>query len=97
MTEGPDDFKDILRGLDEDVARINVRLEIRRFRKPVTIIQGLSLQTDGLLELGRDMKRKLATGGSVKEGLIVLQGDHRERVREMLVQRGFDPTSIEVQ
>ena len=42
------------------------------------------------------MKKMLATGGTVKDGIVLLQGDHRDRVVEILVKRGFSESSIEV-
>ena len=49
-----------------------------------------------LQELGTKMKKLLATGGTVKDGIVLLQGDHRDRVVEILVKRGFSEASIEV-
>jgi translation initiation factor 1 len=49
-----------------------------------------------LQELGTKMKKMLATGGTVKDGIVLLQGDHRDRVVEILVKRGFPESSIEV-
>ena len=42
------------------------------------------------------MKRSLATGGTVKGGIMILQGDHRESAAKMLVQHGFSESSIEI-
>jgi translation initiation factor 1 len=69
---------------------------MRRFRKPTTIIEGLKMNEKDLLELGTKMKKMLATGGTVKDGIVLLQGDHRDRVVEILVKRGFSEASIEV-
>ncbi len=69
---------------------------MRRFGKPTTILEGLKMNEKDLQELGTMMKKNLATGGTVKDGLIILQGDHRERVAEILKQRGFAESSIEV-
>ena len=71
-------------------------MEMRRFGKPTTILEGLKMNEKDLQELGTMMKKNLATGGTVKDGLIILQGDHRERVAEILQQKGFAESSIEV-
>jgi translation initiation factor 1 (eIF-1/SUI1) len=42
------------------------------------------------------MKRGLATGGTVKDGILILQGDHRENASKMLIQNGFSEGSIEI-
>ncbi len=89
-------FEDIIAELDREQARVKVRMEMRRFGKPTTILEGLKMNEKDLQELGSMMKKNLATGGTVKDGLIILQGDHRERVAEILKQRGFAESSIEV-
>lgn len=71
-------------------------MEMRRFGKPTTILEGLKMNEKDLQELGTMMKKNLATGGTVKDGLIILQGDHRDRVAEILKQKGFAESSIEV-
>ncbi|MGH9918297.1 MAG: stress response translation initiation inhibitor YciH, partial [Nitrososphaerales archaeon] len=73
-----------------------VRMEMRRFRKPTTVIEGLKMNEKDLQELGTKMKKMLATGVTVKDGIVLLQGDHRDRVVEILVKRGFSESSIEV-
>jgi translation initiation factor 1 len=89
-------FDDIVAELDREEARVKVRMEMRRFRKPTTIIEGLKMNEKDLLELGTKMKKILATGGTVKDGIVLLQGDHRDRVVEILVKQGFSASAIEV-
>ena len=89
-------FDDIVAELDREEARVKVRMEMRRFRKPTTVIEGLKMSEKDLQELGTKMKKILATGGTVKDGIIILQGDHRERSVEILVKQGFSESSIEV-
>ena len=91
------EFEDALRELDKSEVRIVVRLETRKFRKPVTMVLGLPKEKHDLEEIARDLKRKLATGGTAKEGAILLQGDHREDVRDELVKLGYSASQIEVQ
>ena len=86
----------ILAELDREEARIRVRMEMRRFGKPTTVIEGLKMNEKDLQELGTKMKKILATGGTVKDGVIILQGDHRDRAVEILVKQGFSESSIEV-
>ena len=89
-------FDEIVAELDREEARVKVRMEMRRFRKPTTVIEGLKMSEKDLQELGTKMKKMLATGGTVKDGIVLLQGDHRDRVVEILVKRGFSESSIEV-
>ncbi len=83
--------------LDKEESRIVVRLEMRRFRKPTTLIEGLNTKRTDIVKIARELKNKLACGGNAKEGYIILQGDHRDVLKERLVSLGFTESSIEVQ
>lgn len=90
------EFKGLLSELDRSESRLVVRMETRRFGKPVTVIQGLPKAGASMKEVVRILKHRLATGGTVKEGIVLLQGDQRERAKKELVKLGFPETSIEV-
>jgi len=75
---------------------VKVRLETRKWGKATTIIEGINAKSVDLGDLGAKLKTYCACGGTSKEGLIILQGDHRGRVKKLLVQFGFPETSIEV-
>lgn len=92
---GNEEFDEILSALDRETARIRVRAEPRRYNKPATVISGFPPGVD-LPDITRQLKNRLATGGSVVEGEVYLQGDHRARIREELGKLGFDPETIEV-
>jgi translation initiation factor 1 len=81
-------------GIDEDLGRteqhLSIRTEKRRYDKPVTIVEGLDSGEVDVKELASELKRKMATGGTVNEGAIELQGDHRERVAEVLREKGYE-------
>jgi len=83
--------------LEKEETRIVVRLEMRRFRKPTTMIEGLNPKRTDLAKIAQHLKSRLACGGTAKDGYILLQGDHRDVVKESLVQLGFNESSIEVQ
>lgn len=90
------DFKALLSELDRNESHLVVRMETRKFGKPVTVIQGLPKAGASTKEVVRILKHRLATGGTVKEGFVLLQGDQRERAKKELVKLGFPETSIEV-
>ena len=92
---GNEEFDEILSALDRETARIRVRAEPRRYNKPATVISGFPAGVD-LADITRQLKNRLATGGSVVEGEVYLQGDHRGRIREELGKLGFDPGTIEI-
>jgi predicted translation initiation factor SUI1 len=57
--------------------------------KGVTTVFGLSLPESGLLALATELKQRLGTGGTVKDGRIEIQGDNRDRVVAELVKLGY--------
>jgi translation initiation factor 1 len=70
--------------------RLRIRLETKhRGGKTVTIVDGFKGTEAGLQELGRNLKNACGTGGSAKDGEIIIQGDHRERIRNWLSQKGY--------
>lgn len=90
-------FGDILKELDRDQVRIIIREETRRFRKPTTLIMGLPKERGELQRVAQELKKKLATGGTAKDGQIILQGDKREDAKKILVKLGYSESNIEVQ
>ncbi len=90
------EFKDLLRHLDREQAHVVVRLESRKFGKPVTVVQGLETLGKDLDEIAARLKHRLATGGSAKDGLVLLQGDHRNRVKDELVTLGIPTENIDL-
>ncbi|MBU1197345.1 stress response translation initiation inhibitor YciH [Candidatus Micrarchaeota archaeon] len=78
----------------ETVAQLKVYTTKKRFNKLVTIIEGL--QGPELKNATKELKHKLACGGSHKEGYIVLQGNHKEKTVEYLIQLGYPQDAIKV-
>ena len=85
-----------LKEVDKSETHLTVRVETRRWGKPVTIIQGMPKTGRSLDEVAHRLKGRLATGGTAKEGVIMLQGDHRNRIKDELVKMGFQEDHIEV-
>lgn len=74
---------------------IEVKIDSRSYNKEMTVIEGLSNEVD-LDDLASKLKSRLACGGTSKNGQIQLQGDHTYRIKDVLVDEGFDRSQIEV-
>jgi translation initiation factor 1 len=83
----------------ETIAKEEEKIKIssikKRFGKSVTTIEGMSKDVDSRNIL-KELKTKLACGGTMKNGVMELQGDHRKKIKEILVKIGFQEDKIEV-
>lgn len=69
---------------------VRVRVETKGHGgKTVTAAEGVPLAGDALRDLCSELKRLCGTGGTVKDGVIWIQGDHRDRILSELSRRGF--------
>jgi translation initiation factor 1 len=75
-------------GASDGIARVS-RETKGRAGKGVTVIRGLSLEPAALTELARQLKTACRSGGTVKDGAIELQGDHRDTVIASLARIGL--------
>ena len=77
----------------EDIAReqqkITIAVDKRRYGKMMTIVDGINPHDLNINALITKLKKKCASGGTIKEGQIELQGDHRTKVKETLEEMGF--------
>ena len=77
----------------EEIAREQQQIKIysmkRRYGKIVTIIEGIDSSDIDLDDLARKLKTRCASGGTVKEGRIELQGEHKKKVEQVLNEMGF--------
>jgi translation initiation factor 1 len=56
--------------------------------KGVTVVKGVALNAEGLAALGKQLKTACGSGGTVKDGVIEIQGDHRDTVVAALAKQG---------
>ena len=90
----PKDLFDI-NNITREQQKIKIDVKQSRFRKVMTIVSGIE-DKQTLKELGKEMKQKFACGGTAKDGLIEIQGRHKEKVKEFLISKGYKKELIEM-
>ncbi|AWO02279.1 translation initiation factor [Chitinophaga alhagiae] len=70
--------------------QLKVKLDTKqRAGKTVTVVEGFIGKNEDLEKLGKELKTKCGTGGSAKDGLVLIQGDYREKVLKWLQDWGY--------
>ncbi len=82
--------------ITKESQKIKVRSVARRFNKVVTIVSGFDSEEEAK-RLGKELKRKLACGGTAKGKEIILQGKHVDSVKSILVKEGYKEELIDAQ
>ena len=84
----------------EEIAReeqqIRIFTEKRRFGKLTTVVEGIDSSNIDIKDLCTTLKTKCACGGTSKDGKIELQGDHKNKVKKILIDLGFSKNMIVV-
>jgi len=89
LPTGNDVFEEIAKGEQ----KISVTSVARRYGKITTLVSGFDKSVD-IKGTAKHLKEKLACGGTVKDGVIELQGKHMKQVKPILVELGFPESSI---
>lgn len=74
-----------------DPSRQNLKIWLDRLKggRVATVVRGFVGSADDLATLGKDLKKSCGVGGTAKDGEIIIQGDHRDRVVELLTKAGY--------
>lgn len=83
--------------IDKEKQNIRIYTEEKSFKKKMTVIEGIDSDQIDLKGLSKKLKTKLACGGTIKDGKLELQGDHKKRAKELLKEEGFPENIIQVQ
>lgn len=71
---------------------LRIWLERVKGGKEATVVKGFSGSDEALAELAKTLKSKCAAGGNAKDGVVIIQGDHREKVLKLLLDMGYKNT-----
>lgn len=82
--------------ISKEQQKVTLTLEKRKWGKSTTVIEGFDEKSVNLSRLAQKLKTMCACGGTAKNNQIILQGDHRDKVKELLVEEGFSGDNIEV-
>lgn len=72
----------------DGIVRVSREIQGRK-GNGVTVVRGLGLEANALAELGRELKAACGSGGTVKDGVIEIQGEHRDRIVQRLKAAGM--------
>lgn len=75
--------------LDPSKQNLKVWLDRLKGGRVATVVRGYVGSADDLAELGKELKKSCGVGGTAKDGEIIIQGDHRDRVIELLTKAGY--------
>lgn len=84
---------DVFEEIAKSEQHIKVTTDKRRYGKIITLVSGFSKGME-LKEIAKTLKEKLACGGTIKDGVIELQGNHKKQVKPILAKLGFPEDAI---
>ena len=84
---------DVFEEIAKSEQNIKISTVARRYGKKITLVGGFDKHVD-IKTIAKRLKEELACGGTVKNNVIELQGDHKTKVRALLVKLGFSDDSI---
>ena len=87
LTEETEEFSETIPAAQQ---KLRIRLDTRhRAGKAVTLVDGFIGKDTDRKDLGKKLKTYCGTGGSVKDGEIIVQGDNRDKVMQWLIKNGY--------
>jgi len=86
-------------GIWDNIAKENQKITIKvikkKFGKKYTVVEGINKNEVDVKDVTKQLKGKFACGGTYKDAMIELQGDHLKDLRKELIKLGFSPDQIE--
>lgn len=84
----------VCESIAKESQKIIVSIVAKKFNKKYTVVEGIDEKEIDLDQLAKKLKAKLACGGTIKDNRIELQGEHKAKVKQLLVEAGFAPETI---
>lgn len=75
--------------LDPSKQNLKIWLDRLKSGRVATVVRGFVGSSDDLAALGKELKKSCGVGGTAKDGEIIIQGDHRDRIVELLTKAGY--------
>ena len=82
----------VVEDLPKEQQKLRIHLERLKGNKDATVIRGFVGTTETLDALGKMLKTKCGVGGSVKDGEVLIQGNQRDKVLQLLITEGYSQT-----
>ncbi|MEA3414291.1 MAG: translation initiation factor [Nanoarchaeota archaeon] len=79
--------------MTKSAQRIRITTDRKRYGKIVTVVSGFDNSID-VKDIAKSLKNELACGGTGKDGIVELQGNHTKKVKAILIKLGFEEDSI---
>jgi translation initiation factor 1 len=80
--------------IEEAERKIEVSIKQAKFKKLVTVVKGIGEKE--IEKVAKELKKRLACGGTIKNGEIILQGDHKSKIKAILLSLGYNEKEISI-
>ncbi len=84
----------VCESIAKESQKIIVSIVAKKFNKKYTVVEGIDEKEIDLDQLAKKLKATLACGGTIKDNRIELQGEHKQKVKQILIEAGFAPETI---
>lgn len=84
----------VCESIAKETQKIKIKTIKKKFGKLNTVVEGIDGKEINVKDLTKRLKNEFACGGTAKKNVIELQGDHKQKIKEILIGMGFSPDTI---